>query len=120
MANPPEIDPRDPTKIDPSDLLSKFFHEAISRILPGLVVLSLYFHNFLSAAFKASEKSSLFCVVSIFGGAWLVGGLIEMSALPVIWMIEKLRDSKCEDKVPEDGRNLIYYQKSLLSRLKLQ
>ena len=46
-------------KLNSNDLLSSFSHEAISRVIPGLVVLPLYFHKYMVAALRLAHLLGL-------------------------------------------------------------
>jgi len=109
-------------KLNSNDLLSNFSHEAISRVIPGLVVLALYFHKYVVAALKLAHDSSILSMLSIFIAAWLIGAMIEKLFNTVLIPVMNIRVMKyilakkcgCSyrgDDVPEDGRLLIYYLK---------
>ena len=55
------------------DLLNEFFHEAISRVIPGLVVLVLYADRYLVNAFNAFNHSSVIFGLTTLVAAWLIG-----------------------------------------------
>ena len=61
---------REPMK---KDLLNEFFHEAISRVIPGVVVLVLYADRELVNAFNAFNHSSVIFGLTTLVAAWLIG-----------------------------------------------
>jgi len=100
-------------KLNSNDLLSTFSHEAISRVIPGLVVLTLYFHKYVVAALKLAHDSSILSILSILIAAWLIGAVIEkLVNFVIIPVAKKCGCSYLGDNVPEDGSQLmIYYLK---------
>ena len=64
-----------------NDLISEFFYEGIRRIIPGLVVIALYYHKevvkVLDAHLDAHQYMSIVLFVCILTIAWLVGLVIE-------------------------------------------
>lgn len=57
-----------------TDLLTNFFHEGISRVIPGLVFLALFLHKHLIVAFKRFDDSWIIFGLSTLIAAWAVGG----------------------------------------------
>jgi len=55
------------------DLLNEFFHEGISRVIPGVVVLVLYADRDLVNAFNAFNHSSVIFGLTTLVAAWLIG-----------------------------------------------
>lgn len=104
-------------KLNSNDLLSNFSHEAISRVIPGLVVLALYFHTYVVAALKLAQVSSILSISAIFIAAWLIGATFEkLGNYLIIPVVENILAkicgcSYCGDSVPEDARLLTYYLK---------
>jgi hypothetical protein len=61
-----------------NDLISEFFYDGIRRVIPGLVVITLYYHKEVVKAFDIHH--GLFFVMlnaGILLAAWLVGFVIE-------------------------------------------
>jgi len=61
-----------------NDLISEFFYEGIRRIVPGIAVIALYFHQEVVKLFEAHHL--LFFVTlnaAILLIAWLVGFMVE-------------------------------------------
>lgn len=74
-----------------NDLIYEFFYEGIRRIIPGLVVMALYFHQEVVKVFDAhldfSQVMLNACILLI---AWVVGVVIEqIMAIPcaLLWKI---------------------------------
>jgi hypothetical protein len=59
-------------------LLTNFFHEVFSRVAPGLVVLALYAHKQVIAAFDKIHDSSIIFGLSILAVAWLIGVTLDI------------------------------------------
>jgi hypothetical protein len=60
-----------------NDLLINFFHEVISRVVPGLV-LALYAYKPIIAAFDKFHHSSIIFGLSILSVAWLIGVTLDI------------------------------------------
>ncbi len=58
-------------------LMYLFFNDCISRIIPGLAVITLYWSNRISDAFETFGKSSIIVCISIFVIAWCIGLVLE-------------------------------------------
>jgi hypothetical protein len=101
-----------------TDLLTNFFHEAISRVVPGLVFLALYEHKHLIAAFKAFGDSSIIFGLSILVAAWVVGLTIDIvSYIPVAlieWFDKKYYQESILEEEPDsdDEKKWIHYMKN--------
>ena len=84
-------------KLNSNDLLSNFSHEAISRVIPGLVVLAFYFHTYVVAALKLAQNSSILCTLCIFIAAWLIGAIFEkLFNCLIIPMVKYVLKIKCD------------------------
>jgi hypothetical protein len=57
------------------EIISLFFYDVISRIIPGVVVLSLY--SQLPETLLNNDNSSWIFVLGVIGLAWLIGVVIE-------------------------------------------
>jgi hypothetical protein len=68
-----------------NDLISEFFYDGISRIIPGLVVIFLFAHRLLEKALTTLHDSSIILYVFIFLAAWLIGVTVEM--IPVLFLL---------------------------------
>ena len=58
-------------------ILTSFFHDGINRIIPGFVVIGLYFSQDAEKVFSQFNQQFYFAVVCILLAAWLIGFLIE-------------------------------------------
>jgi len=76
-------------------LASQFFHEAISRIIPGLVILALYGHSFVSKAVTVFHESSILPGMGILVAAWLIGVVVDnFGFVPFAYLLERLSFNK--------------------------
>jgi hypothetical protein len=108
----------DKSRLDPNDLVVFFFHEAISRVIPGLVVLALYFPTYVSNAVKVARHSSLLCVLSIFIAAWVIGAAIESFFFFIIYLSERSKHgARVDDTSTKEERDLIYYHKYIAEKI---
>jgi hypothetical protein len=74
-------------------LITEFFHEVLSHVMPGCVFLSLYFYTYLMRASALLNNSSTLLCFSILISAWLIGITIDMSVY--VTMMFFLRLLKC-------------------------
>jgi hypothetical protein len=107
-APPPEGKPQSQTtagrgiKGDLGDLLNNFFQEGISRIVPGLVVLALYAHKPIIAAYNKFYDSSTIFPFGIVVAAWLIGVALDIFVyIPLIFW--KSLTGKDAPQDPEPG-----------------
>ncbi len=64
--------------MDQSNLITEFFYDGISRLVPGLIVVAIYGHRLIETAFCKMNGASAMLSICVFLAAWLVGALIEM------------------------------------------
>jgi hypothetical protein len=78
-----------------NDLISEFFYEGIRRIIPGLVVIALYYHKEVVKVFDAHHDFFFVmlnaCILLI---AWLIGFVIEQIMAIVCAFTWKLGSKK--------------------------
>lgn len=61
-----------------NDLISEFFYDGIRRIIPGVVVIALYFHHEVVSVLRAYHDISVVIVsVCLLMVAWVLGFVIE-------------------------------------------
>jgi len=59
-------------------LISNFFHDGICRLIPGIVVICLYWTNLVTSVHNALNKgSSVFLAVCILLIAWGIGATLD-------------------------------------------
>lgn len=96
-----------------TNLLTNFFHEGISRVVPGLVVLALYAHKQITAAFTIFHDSSIASGLSILIAAWLIGLTLDIVA-SIFFTLHELHtghDFPTEQE-PNDERGRIRFLKT--------
>ena len=61
-----------------NELISEFFYEGIRRIIPGLIVIALYWHTEAERSFGAHKyfASGIVFVACVLWVAWLIGFVI--------------------------------------------
>ena len=60
-----------------NELIKEYFYDGIRRIIPGAVVIALYFHACVNPAFGVSGTSSVVVWLCLLGLAWGIGVAVE-------------------------------------------
>jgi hypothetical protein len=103
---------KQPKSSSASDLLTNFFHEGISRITPGLVVLALYAHKQVIEAFKMLQSSSVVFGLGLLVSAWLIGLTLDIVAHIPFSLYEWIAGRGLKSRVePEDERERLRFLK---------
>jgi hypothetical protein len=77
-----------------NDLVSEFFIDIITRIIPGFVVLALYPDKLFHTVFLKFQNTPLLLIPGLIGAAWVIGFAIEqatylLGAYPVRILLPK-------------------------------
>lgn len=72
------------------NLISEFFHEAIGRVLPGFVLMTLYGYHFLHREPRVFHHHPLFFGLAILSAAWLIGLTLDLFIFSPFFLFCKL------------------------------
>ena len=72
-----------------NDIISEFFYDGISRIIPGLVVIFLFAHQWAGKVLSTFHDSSIILYFIILLSAWLIGVAVEV--IPVVIILLPLK-----------------------------
>ncbi len=60
------------------ELIQHFFTDVISRVIPGSIVIFLYFGSRVKAAVSGSHEQAILALICLAASAWLVGVILEI------------------------------------------
>jgi hypothetical protein len=105
--------------MDDKNLISEFFYDGISRVIPGLTVIALYGRYILQNAFSDFRDASIVLVICIFLAAWVIGAIIEMVtfdpwAFLIRWLSKLMKWAIAKAKHHAIDKSKSWLEKTLL------
>jgi len=108
MVKEPEVDKLEQKDISYQLLIINFFHEVISRIVPGLVVVILFFPDVVRQCYAEFHDSYILFGLTIFIIGWLIGTIVDVGFYSFIYHLRKILLSFYHEKklkVAEESKN---------------
>jgi len=88
-------------------LISEFFDEGIKYIIPGLVAIFLFAHQFIRETFHIFNNSLIALCFLVLPAAWLIGLTVDIAATTIIGF--PLRLQKHTSKTPPQNTILGWF-----------
>lgn len=63
-----------------NDLISEFFIDIITRIIPGFIILALYPDKLFNSVFAEFQNTPILLIPGLIGAAWVIGFAIEQAS----------------------------------------